>query len=110
MESMTVDALARMIDRARPLLLLDVRREAARRESGARIAGAVWRDPARWLDWKDDVAPTPTVVVYCAHGREISQGLTAALRAMGVEAVHLEGGFERWRALGRPVEALDPAP
>jgi rhodanese-related sulfurtransferase len=43
------------------------------------------------------------VVVYCAHGHEISQGLTAALRAMDIDARHLLGGISAWKQAGHPV-------
>lgn len=87
--------------------LIDVRRAAKRRGEGDQIAGSEWLDPALWLDWKDrfEGARVP-VVVYCAHGHEISQGLVAALRAMGADARHLEGGIEAWRAAGLPVQPL----
>lgn len=90
-----------------PFTLLDVRRAAKRRAEGDQITGSQWLDPALWLDWKDrfERAPAP-VVVYCAHGHEISRGLVAALRALGADARHLEGGIEAWRAAGRPVEPL----
>jgi rhodanese-related sulfurtransferase len=45
-------------------------------------------------------------VVYCAYGHEISQGLVAALRALGVDARHLDGGIEAWRQAGQPVQPL----
>jgi rhodanese-related sulfurtransferase len=87
--------------------LIDVRRAAKRSAEGDQIAGGQWLDPAQWLDWKDrfERAPTP-VVVYCAHGHEISQGLTAALRALGADARHLDGGIEAWRRAGLPVAPL----
>jgi thiosulfate sulfurtransferase len=87
--------------------LIDTRRAAKRASEGDQIAGSEWLDPASWLDWKDrfEGARVP-VVVYCAHGHEISQGLTAALRAMGADARHLDGGIEAWRAAGQPVQAL----
>ena len=83
--------------------LLDVRRAAARGSDGADIAGASWHDPARWLDWKDGVVADRPVVLYCAHGHEISQGLTATLRAMQVDARHLAGGIAAWRQAGLAV-------
>lgn len=84
--------------------LLDVRRAQARAADGSDIAGGHWLDPARWLDWKDEIGNAQPVVVYCAHGHEISQGLTAALRAMGVDARHLKGGMSAWKAAGQPVQ------
>ena len=83
--------------------LLDVRRAQARSASGVQIAGGQWRDPALWLDWKDQVATDLPVVLYCAHGHEISIGLTATLLAMGVDARGLAGGMSGWQAQGLPV-------
>jgi len=83
--------------------LLDVRRKAARLSDGTAIAGALWLDPALWLDWKDGIPKDKPAVLYCAHGQEISQGLAAALRVMGVDARHLSSGIAAWKAAGRPV-------
>ena len=89
--------------------LLAVRRAGVRMQHGAAIAGAHWHDPAAWLDWKDSIAAQHAqrpVVLYCAKGHEIGQGLTAALRALGVDARYLVGGMQDWLAQGRPVSAL----
>lgn len=86
--------------------LLDVRRAGKRADDGDEIAGARWLDPALWLDWKDGVASDRPAVVYCAFGHEISQGLAAALRALGVDARHLDGGIAAWRDAGHPVRSL----
>ena len=88
--------------------LLDVRRAQKRQAEGDEIEGGRWLDPALWLDWKDGFAAAPQpVVLYCAHGHEISQGLTAALRAMGTDARSLAGGIEAWRDAGHAVVQLD---
>lgn len=81
--------------------LLDVRRAEKRAAEGDEIAGGARLDPARWLDWKDGVTRDRPVVLYCAYGHEISQGLTAALRAMGLDARHLADGIDGWRKAGR---------
>lgn len=101
MKSISVEELARQLELGIPLRLLDVRRAKAKVESGVHIAGALWRDPALWLDWKDDVARDLPIVVYCAHGHEISQGLTATLNAMGADASHLKGGISEWITHGK---------
>ena len=46
------------------------------------------------------------VVFFCAHGQEISQGLSAALCAMGKDARYLQGGFAQWQEAKRPVTAI----
>ncbi|HEX6017296.1 MAG TPA: rhodanese-like domain-containing protein, partial [Burkholderiaceae bacterium] len=86
--------------------LIDVRRAEKRCADGDEIAGTQWRDPARWLDWKDEISASLPAVVYCAFGHEISQGLTAALRALGVDARHLEGGIAAWRAAALPLQEV----
>jgi rhodanese-related sulfurtransferase len=47
--------------------------------------------------------------LYCAKGHEIGQGLTAALRALGVDARYLVGGMQGWLHEGRPVVPLPGA-
>ena len=89
--------------------LPDVRRAQARALDGTGIAVARWRDPAAWLDWKDQCLPAVRpLVVYCAQGHEISQGLAAALRAMGLHARHLQGGLAHWRGCDRAVVPAGP--
>jgi thiosulfate sulfurtransferase len=106
MSSLTVPELALWQRGGFAFTLLDVRRGAKRVAEGDQIAGTRWLDPALWLDWKDDVPKDRPAVVYCAYGHEISQGLTAALRALGVDARHLDGGIEAWRTAGQSVGAL----
>jgi thiosulfate sulfurtransferase len=103
----TVPELARWQRGPMEFTLLDVRRGEKRGADGDEIAGGQWRDPARWLDWKDEVSTARPAVVYCAFGHEISQGLTAALRALGVDARHLEGGIAAWRQAALPVQPID---
>jgi rhodanese-related sulfurtransferase len=109
MRSISVSELAQQLEMKKPIRLLDVRRAQALAASGVQIAGAHWRDPALWLDWKDAIAHDLPVVVYCAHGHEISQGLTATLQAMGAEACHLEGGISEWLAQGQAVTPIQTA-
>ena len=93
-------------------VLVDVRRAGVRLASGMTIEGAIWRDPALWLDRKDELAAMPQPLVFvCAHGHEIGQGLSAALRAMGKEAKYLEGGFSAWEKAGNEgwVKPIQPS-
>jgi thiosulfate sulfurtransferase len=105
MSFITVDELALWRRAGFAFKLLDVRRAQARSAHGSAIEGATWLDPALWLDWKDQVPKGAPVVVYCAHGHEISQGLTAALRAMDIDARHLEGGISAWQQARQPTVA-----
>lgn len=109
MDSIDVTRLARQQTEAADFDLIDVRRAVARRKQGADLPGARWLDPEQVLRWKDQVPLGRRLVIYCAHGHEISQGISATLRAMGHDAVSLEGGFTAWQAAGQPVVALPQA-
>lgn len=106
MNALSSEALAAALSQTQSPLLLDVRRAAARTRSGYQIPGAVWRDPALWLDWKDQMATSGPVALYCAHGQEISQALTTALQVLGADAKYLQGGFEAWTAGGGASEPV----
>lgn len=109
MTSLSPEALTKALSAPQAPLLLDVRRAAARNQSARQIPGARWRDPALWLDWKDEIAARGPVVLYCAHGQEISQALTTALQVMGASAVFLEGGFAAWETSGGACDPLAPS-
>jgi rhodanese-related sulfurtransferase len=107
MPAISVDALSNDLKEPSQPVLIDVRRQGARQADGMTVENAVWRDPALWLNWKDEVAAMSGPVVFiCAHGHEIGQGMTAALCAMGQDAKYLEGGFAEWRKAGLPVTAI----
>jgi len=108
MSHITTRELELWLAQGLPFNLLDVRRSGVRAQQGVEIADAHWRDPAAWLDWKDAVAADRPAVLYCAKGHEIGQGLTAALRVLGVDARYLVGGMQAWVDEGRPVAPIGP--
>ena len=100
MDRISVAELADWQSAARRFTLLDVRRESVRLASGADLGGAQWRDPEQLFSWKDLIARDRPAIVYCAQGHEISQGIAATLRALGLDARYLIDGFVGWRAAG----------
>ncbi len=80
--------------------VFDVRKEPAFRESGRMMPGARWRHPFAVDGWAADATDTGPVIVYCVHGHEVSQGVAAYLRARGIDARFLEGGFEGYVEAG----------
>jgi len=90
--------------------LIDVRRVPAFNQSPHLLPTAVWRDPSRVDDWVASLDRARAVVVYCVHGHEVSRGTATRLRAEGVNARFLRGGFEAWRVAGLPLVSKGAAP
>jgi len=87
------------------IIILDVRKPAARSASGLAIPGARWRHPFDAANWAGEFKGM-RVVVYCVHGHEVSQTVRGYLADTGIEAVLLEGGLEAWKQSGLPVEPV----
>jgi rhodanese-related sulfurtransferase len=77
-------------------VVIDVRRPAAFDADDRMVAGAIRRAPDEVDRWREDLPLRRFVVVYCAHGGEVSQGVAAELRAAGVDAAYLEHGIAGW--------------
>jgi rhodanese-related sulfurtransferase len=83
-------------------LVIDVRRAAAFDADNVMLVGAIRRAPEEVDRWRRDLPPGRSVVAYCVHGHEVSQGVAAMLRAAGVDAVYLERGIAGWAEFGLP--------
>jgi superoxide dismutase, Fe-Mn family len=85
-------------------LLLDVRRAGVFEQSAALLPGARWCDPGSVATWAAELPKDREVVVYCVYGHEVGRSTALRLRAAGVRARYLEGGFDGWQAAGRPLQ------
>jgi rhodanese-related sulfurtransferase len=93
-------------------ILVDIREEDKRMREG-RVPGAVEieRNVLEWRcapesDWRDDRVCNPAriVIVMCNQGYQSSLA-AANLQRLGLpKATDMDGGFQRWRAEGLPVE------
>ncbi len=92
--SITPAALRQAVSSETPPLVIDVRRRQPFLESDSLIKGALRRDPERVSEWAKSLPRAASVVVYCVHGREVSQGVARTLGAR-----YLEGGIEAWREM-----------
>lgn len=81
--------------------LLDVRLRSVKESQPASIANAEWRDPEHIATWLPSVPADRPVIVFCAHGRSVSQGLATQLEQAGLETYFLEGGLAAWMEQGR---------
>jgi thiosulfate sulfurtransferase len=96
-------ALNILIAERADIALLDVRRRPALQAEPRLLPSAVWRDPEQVATWAAELDQHRSVVVYCVHGHEVSQGVVDHLREAGFDAAALEGGIEAWKAAGGPV-------
>ena len=82
--------------------LVDVRRPADVSATDHLIVGAFHELPDEVDHWTCDLPAGRPAVVYCAHGREVSQNVAAALRSAGIDATFLAGGIAAWTEAGLP--------
>ena len=97
--SITPAALRQSLQSDRPPLVIDVRRRERFLESTYLLRGALRRDPGSVDAWSGTLPGAASVVVYCVHGHEVSQGVAKALGAR-----YLEGGIEAWRTAAAPLD------
>jgi rhodanese-related sulfurtransferase len=90
-------------------VVLDVRRPADFAEAEWLVVSALRYPPDEIEQWQKNLPGGRPVVVHCAHGRQVSQGVAAALCAAGVDAVYLEDGIAGWMEKGLPVRRKIPA-
>jgi rhodanese-related sulfurtransferase len=81
--------------------IVDVRRHEASAQSPQLLPGALWRDAKAAVQWAGEFKGQPLVVA-CKAGHEMSQTTVAQLRADGIDARLLEGGYEGWAKAGLP--------
>jgi rhodanese-related sulfurtransferase len=100
--SISPDTLyARLGSDAAPIIV-DVRRDVDFAGAETLLADAFHRSRDAVEQWQTDLPSGRQIVTYCIHGREVSQGVAAALRLMGVDANFLEGGIADWTEQGLP--------
>lgn len=100
--SIPVSTLRSLVGTPRAPLVVDVRKPPAFDADPLMIASALRRPHDTVADWTGALPAGRDVVVYCAHGHEVSQGAARALAARGVSARFLEGGMAAWKAAGAP--------
>ena len=101
-------ALYAAIGSAASPIVLDVRRNADFDADGRLLVSALRRTPEEVGTWWHNLPQGRPVVVYCMHGREVSQQTAATLRGAGRDARYLEGGIAGWAELGLPLRKNVP--
>ena len=109
--SISADALYSRLGTAGAPLIIDVRREPAFDADDRMIIGAIRSPPDEIAARQCDGPHARTVVAYCLHGHEVSQGAAETLRRLGADARYLEGGIGAWVEQNLPTRRkTGPAP
>lgn len=88
-----------------PLTLLDLRRRADFDVDNGMVPGARWLDIERIDDWSKTLPRDREIVLYCAHGKTISNTALDRLHALGFKARFIEGGMAGWKDAGGALAA-----
>jgi len=100
--SVSPDDLYERLGTGKAPLLIDVRRAQAFDADDRLIVGSARRLPEEVSSWQKALPSGRSIVAYCGHGHEVSQGVASALRNSGVRAAYLEGGIAAWKERNLP--------
>ena len=81
-------------------LILDVRRRADFESDRSVLPDAQRRDPEEVATWAPDLPHDREIVIYCAHGRSVSNSILDHLLGQGLSARFVEGGLDAWKSSG----------
>jgi len=94
--SISVSQLTRLVGAPGAPVIIDVRKEPDFESDPRMLPCARRRDAANVAHWAHELEGR-SVVVACQRGGSRSEGAASWLRAAGVQAEVLEGGYEAWR-------------
>jgi rhodanese-related sulfurtransferase len=100
--SITPDSLYEKLGTAQAPIVLDVRKPVDFAASERCIVSALHRAPEDVARWGRELPAGRSVVVYCVHGHQVSQGAAAVLAAAGHDVAFLEHGIAGWTEAGLP--------
>jgi rhodanese-related sulfurtransferase len=83
--------------------IIDVRRRDAYDSAPGLLPSAMRREPASVGEWASGLDPARPIVIACKAGHEVSQSVTAELRARNLPACMLAGGYAAWSEAGLPL-------
>jgi rhodanese-related sulfurtransferase len=103
-KTIAVTELARLLGTGEAPLVIDLRKEPDYAADPRLLPGAAKRSLDEIEQWGKALPKGRAVVVYCAEGKWVGAAGADWLRAHGLAARQVEGGFAAWRAAGLPLE------
>ena len=104
-DMITADRLIALQDEG--AIVLDVRLLEDFDSDPVLIPNSVYRDPDKIEAWVGQMSPKDgAVVVYCVHGKWVSQKAANYLEEQGFEVYALDGGIADWKLAGHMTSSL----
>ncbi|MGQ0523034.1 MAG: rhodanese-like domain-containing protein [Betaproteobacteria bacterium] len=94
--SITAVELKSLLARNLPLTVLDLRRKADYDAEPRLVPGARKLEHKEIDEWSKTLPRDRDIVLYCAHGKTISNAALDRLLALGFKARFIEGGMDGW--------------
>jgi rhodanese-related sulfurtransferase len=101
--SITATELKSLLERNVPLTLLDLRRKADYDAEPQLVPGARKLEHEEIEQWSKTLPRDRDIVLYCAHGKTISNAALDRLLALGYKARFIEGGMDGWKEADGPM-------
>ena len=101
----SAEELWRLTGTAQAPQVVDVRRRDAYEQASGLLPSSLRREPDHAGEWAAALDPKRSIVIACKAGHEVSQAVTAGLRARGLQASVLAGGYAGWSEAGLPLVA-----
>jgi len=105
------EELKRKLDAGDPVYIVDLRHPLELLPDPFTLPGALHLSPDTLADRYQEIPRDRDVVLYCTCPSEATAAKTAlALHKLGIDRVRpLRGGFDEWKRLGFPLDAIPPA-
>ncbi len=105
------DELKRRLDAGEEVFIVDLRHPLELLPDPFTLPGAQHISPEALAARHNEIPRDRDIVLYCTCPSEATAAKTAmTLRNLGIDRVHpLRGGFDEWKRLGFPLDAIPPA-
>jgi rhodanese-related sulfurtransferase len=105
------EALKLMLDAGEPVYIVDLRHPLELVPDPFTLPGAVHVSPDALTARSTEIPHDRDVVLYCTCPSEATAAKTAfTLHKLGIDRVRpLRGGYDEWKRLGYPLDAVEPA-
>jgi rhodanese-related sulfurtransferase len=102
------EMLRSLMQARQDVVVFDVRRKADYDADAGKIAGAMWLDPEKVVQWSTALPHNKEIVIYCLRGGSVSNAVVDVLQGKGFKARYIEGGIEAWKGAGGETVAKQP--